>query len=169
MLFSSLLFLCFFFPAVILLHRVLPPRLRNLFLLIASIFFYAWGEIRYVPLIAALALSNWLLGRVMDKRRGGWRRFFFIVALGVDLGALCFYKYADFFLETVGLRSLSPHVALPLGISFFYFSGDGLPDRRLRGPDQSGEKPDGLRGLYAAVPAADRGPRSSISWISRNN
>ncbi len=125
MLFSSLLFLCFFFPAVMLLHRVLPARLRNLFLLLASVFFYAWGEIRYVPLIAALALSNWLLGMVMDHSRAGRRRFWLVIALGVDLGALCFYKYADFFLTAVGLRALSPHVSLPLGISFFSFQAMG--------------------------------------------
>lgn len=58
MLFSSLSFLLYFFPAVILVHYLLPQRLRNAFLLYASLLFYVWGDARQVPLFAVLLMLN---------------------------------------------------------------------------------------------------------------
>ena len=125
MLFSSLLYLCFFLPIVIVLHGVLPVRMRNGFLLLASVFFYAWGEISYVSLIAMTAVANWLFGLAMHKSEGGKRRLLLILALIMDIGLLAYYKYAGFLLGIVGLQAFAPQVVLPLGISFYTFQTMG--------------------------------------------
>lgn len=121
MLFSSLLFLSCFLPVVLLAHLLLPKKLRNPFLLMASIVFYAWGEIRYVPLVLFSMALNYLLGRCAATGTQGKKRVFLILSLCFNLGALCYFKYADFLMQTLGLSAYAPHVALPLGISFYTF------------------------------------------------
>ena len=115
MLFSSIVFLCFFLPAVVLVHAALPQRLRNGFLLLASLVFYAWGDARYLPLFLLLAVINYAcaLGMGRWRRAGGA-----LCALGVlvNAGALVYYKYAGLLLPF-----LTRTPALPLGISFYVF------------------------------------------------
>ena len=103
----------------ILLHRLLPGGWQNLFLLAASLVFYAWGEAKYLPLIAALLLLNWALGLWLGLGRG--RRLAMGLGIALNIGVLGFYKYAGFFCRTVGLARLAPQTTLPLGISFFTF------------------------------------------------
>ena len=119
MLFSSLTFLLYFLPGVVILHRLLPGGWQNLFLLVASLVFYAWGEAKYLPLIAALLLLNWALGLWLGLGRG--RRLAMGLGIALNIGVLGFYKYAGFFCRTVGLARLAPQTTLPLGISFFTF------------------------------------------------
>ncbi len=115
MLFSSIVFLCFFLPAVVVIHALLPQRLRNGFLLLASLIFYAWGDARYLPLFLLLAVLNYACGLAMGHwpKACGW-----VCALGVlaDAGALIYYKYAGLLLPF-----LKETPALPLGISFYVF------------------------------------------------
>lgn len=125
MLFSSLLFLCFFLPIVIILHSILPVKLRNTFLLLASVSFYAWGEISYFPLIVITASANWLMGLIISKTEGNIRRIMLINTLIMDIGLLAYYKYAGFLLGIVGMQEFDPQVVLPLGISFFMFQTMG--------------------------------------------
>ena len=75
MLFSSLTFLAYFLPAVVLLHLLAPARARNALLLAASVVFYAWGEIGYLPLVLLSMGVNWLLGRGAAGERQAVRRF----------------------------------------------------------------------------------------------
>ena len=127
MLFSSLTFLLYFMPLVILLHYVLPRRLQNAFLLLASLVFYAWGDARQVPLFSVLLLANWGFGRWMDAAktpRG--RRLVLTVGLVLDFGALVFYKYIGFLMGILGLQAgFADGITLPLGISFFTFQAAG--------------------------------------------
>ena len=67
MLFSSLSFLLYFLPPVILIHMFLPKRLQNPFLFFASLFFYAWGDARFVPLFFALLIVDWGCGMLLEK------------------------------------------------------------------------------------------------------
>lgn len=121
MLFSSLTFLVWFLPAVILLHAVMPKRARNAFLLAASVFFYAWGEIRYVPLVLLSMGLNCVFGLGAASGRRGLRNASLIGSILVNIGALVYFKYAAFFLTAVGLGRIAPAVVLPLGISFYTF------------------------------------------------
>ena len=106
MLFSSLTFLLYFLPLVILLHYVLPQRLQNTFLLLASLVFYAWGDTQQVPLFAILLLANWGCGRWIDATKGPKaRRAVLTAGLTLDFGALVFYKYFAFLMENLGLES----------------------------------------------------------------
>lgn len=125
MLFSSLTFLLYFLPAVVLIHYFLPKRWQNGFLLAASLLFYAWGDVQQVPLFVVMLTAGWALGRLIERSRSrAARRWLLAAGLVLDLGTLFFYKYTGFFLETIGLDT-GFSVALPLGISFFAFQAAG--------------------------------------------
>ncbi|MDO4372927.1 MAG: MBOAT family O-acyltransferase [Clostridia bacterium] len=126
MLFSSLPFLYYFLPAVLLLYFAAPRRLKNTVLLAGSLVFYAWGEPRFVLVMLAEILLGYLFGRCIEKHRGTTRgRLLLILALTLDLGALGYFKYADFFLRSVnavtGLSLPLLQITLPIGISFYTF------------------------------------------------
>ncbi len=121
MLFSSLTFLLYFLPIVIILHYVLPKRFQNAFLLLSSLVFYAWGEIGYLPLILAILAADYFLARLIQQSDGKRAKLFLIIGCIVNFGALFYYKYTGFVLGLVGLSSIAPVITLPLGISFFTF------------------------------------------------
>lgn len=142
MLFSSFTFLLYFLPAVVLLHRVLPGRLQNAFLLLTSLLFYAWGDAGQVPLFAVLLFVNWGLARLLGRtEKQGLRRAWLLLGLGTDFGALLFYKYTGFLLGMLGLQpAFAAGLRLPLGISFFVFQAAGyLIDvyRKQTAPERS--------------------------------
>ena len=124
MLFSSTVFLFVFLPAVLLGYYILPgQKLRNLFLLAASLFFYAWGEPVYVFLMLFSIAANFLLG--LWIHRSGKARGPLVLAVVLNLGILFFFKYLDFTIENLNAlfgTSLAPvGLSLPIGISFFTF------------------------------------------------
>lgn len=128
MVFSSLIFLCGFLPVTIIGYRLLPQRFRNLFLLVMSLLFYAWGEPIYILLMAASILVNYLGGLFVanaQRRRPSGGKFALAVTSIIDIGLLGFFKYTDFIIGTVnsladaGLSLLK--IALPIGISFYTF------------------------------------------------
>lgn len=131
MVFSSLIFLCGFLPLTIVIYRLLPPRWRNLFLLIMSLLFYAWGEPKYLLLMAISILINYMGGlfiRAAQRKepnnpQGGKRAL--ILTCVLNLGLLGVFKYTDFLIGTfnsltgAGISLLK--IALPIGISFYTF------------------------------------------------
>lgn len=128
MVFSSLEFLLRFLPAVLLLYFCLPGRLKNPFLLIASLFFYAWGEPVYVALMIASCLVNYVLGLAIDRyREATAAKAALVVSIIANLLALGFFKYADFLVESINnvfgssIGLLAVEVPLPIGISFYTF------------------------------------------------
>ena len=131
MVFSNPSFLYYFLPITLAVYFLTPmpkgsPRLRNLVLLAASLVFYAWGEPRYVILMAAQCVSAWGFGLLIDKYRGQKAAgVFMLVSAAVSLSGLIFFKYTNFFIS--GINSAAgaqiPHVGLlmPIGISFYTF------------------------------------------------
>lgn len=129
MVFSSLLFLFRFLPAVLAAYYILPKRCRNLVLFISSLFFYAWGEPVYIVLILLSTVVDYTAGRLVahfqnkENRRGAAGAVAFSVIL--NLGLLGFFKYGDFFLQLfhrlTGASVSHLNVALPIGISFYTF------------------------------------------------
>ena len=97
---------------------MLPPRFRNLWLLIASLLFYALGDLRHLPLLLFTAFVQYEAAILMGKYPK-YRRFFLISAISVNLWLLFYYKYAAFFLSLVGVFITAP--PLPVGISFYTF------------------------------------------------
>ena len=126
MVFSSLHFLFLFFPAVMLLHLVVPKGLKNPVLLAASVYFYAWGEPVYVGLMLLSIAYNYVAGLQLGVRtRPSARRATLVAALAVNLGVLGFFKYAGFLVDTLngalGLHIRAAQLPLPIGISFYTF------------------------------------------------
>ena len=126
MVFSGIPFLYYFLPATVLLYLAAPRKLKNAVLLLASLVFYAWGEQRLVLLFAATILLGWLLGLLIERFRGKvWSRVFLWLSVLTTLGLLGYFKYADFFIESLnsafGLSMPLLRVALPIGISFYTF------------------------------------------------
>lgn len=120
--FSSLIFLYFFLPLVLLGYYLVPRKGRNLFLLAANLIFYGWGEPSFVPVIVGMAIVNWAAGlgltRFQTQKRT--RTMIFAGAIALDFGLLFVFKYADFCLESLGAGGRLG-LALPLGISFYTF------------------------------------------------
>jgi len=104
MLFSSAHFVFLFLPVVLLLHLVLPHRARNLWLLAASLFFYAWGEEVLVVVMLLSITGNWLLGLWIERARQRQRsaRGALIGSVVLNLGLLVFFKYADWLWSILG-------------------------------------------------------------------
>lgn len=130
MVFSSISFLIYFLPIVIALYYLAPAGLKNLVLLVTSLFFYAWGEPIYVFLMIFSIVFNYSFGVLLDKiirkgqrnTQGRWALIFNIL---INLGILGFFKYADFLVENInwlfGLKIAAVELPLPIGISFYTF------------------------------------------------
>ncbi|WP_066459368.1 MBOAT family O-acyltransferase [Anaerotruncus rubiinfantis] len=127
MVFSSILFLFRFLPVAFLAYYLTPKRLKNLTLLIASLVFYSWGEVRYFPIMVSVILVNYLAGLGIERFRERKKlcRSILVVSLVFSLGFLAFFKYTNFLLQNLnGIFGLSiPYLGLtlPLGISFYTF------------------------------------------------
>lgn len=127
MVFSSMVFLCFFFPAVILLHTFIPTvKAKNAVLLLASLIFYAWGEPTLILSMLLVTAVNYLCARMLARtKKKRKRRLYFIIGLAAGLAALLYYKYSAFLINSVcallrlSYRAEAP--ALPIGISFYTF------------------------------------------------
>lgn len=128
MLFSSMEFLFLFFPITLIICAILPRAAKNYWLCAASLFFYAWGEPRFVLIMLASIVFNYLIALGIEAgrvRRAA--RLWLIVGLAADVGLLFVFKYLNFAIRTA--HALIPatgvipqtYIALPIGISFFTF------------------------------------------------
>ena len=127
MVFSSAIFLFCFLPAVFLLYRLpFGRRYQNALLAAASLVFYAFGNLHYVPLFLCSILINYLTGLLLGTR---CQRSRIVITFNIliNLGILCVYKYTDFLIGNVntlfGLSLRPVGLILPIGISFFTFQG----------------------------------------------
>lgn len=124
MVFSSPVFIFLFLPFVYLINGVLPKKFSNLFLLIFSLLFYAWGEPLYVFLMLFSGGVNYLLALSME-RYPLHKKLILILTVVFNIGLLGVFKYADFFILSFnGIFNTSInllHLPLPIGISFYTF------------------------------------------------
>jgi alginate O-acetyltransferase complex protein AlgI len=124
MLFSSDVFLLVFLPITLGLYYALAAkRMARIGLLIAaSLVYYGYWDVRFIPLLVGLALANWVLARLFAAGRG---RFWLDLGIVLNLGTLGLFKYANFFLDNLyalaGRAAPELDIVLPLGISFFVF------------------------------------------------
>lgn len=120
--FSSLFFLFLFLPMFLVLFFILRKEAHNSFILAASLFFYAWGEGRYIYLLLISIAANYLLGLLVDRcETRHVKKTLFILAILFNLAFLGYYKYTYFFLDNLGLSPHTGNIHLPLGVSFFTF------------------------------------------------
>ena len=118
MLFSSIPFLYYYLPAVLILYFLVPGFMKNAVLLIASLFFYGWGEPVYLFLMIGSILMFWGCGLAIGRcKEQKWKKFWLTVSIVVSLALLGIFKYADFFVSSVnaatGLSIPLLRLALP--------------------------------------------------------
>ena len=129
MVFSTPLFLFYYLTLVLAVYYLMPVRLRNLVLLIASLFFYYWGEQGYtVIMLLSIAIDythGWLVHRCKERGNDRGARLAVASSMVFNLGILFFFKYWDFAagsLQAVGLGFIPVlNISLPIGISFYTF------------------------------------------------
>ena len=127
MVFSSITFLFYFLPILLILYFIVPQKFKNLVMICGSMVFYAWGEIRFIPVMLTLSLIDYICGRLMEKYRNDEkkRRLFMLIDVCCNLGVLIFFKYTNFFIGNIsaliGFTIPITQIILPIGVSFNSF------------------------------------------------
>lgn len=126
MVFSSITFIYYFLPILLLIYFLMPSKFRNLVLLVFSLFFYFYGESRYIWVLILSCIVNYLAAIIIEKHRNKKiSKLYLILSIIFNLGMLCYFKYTNFFIENInnvfdlGIKTIS--VIMPIGISFFTF------------------------------------------------
>ena len=163
MLFSSIPFLYYFLPAVLLVYFLVPSRLRNGVLLLSSLIFYGWGEPKYVVLMVATIAAFYLCGLAIDRAKSQRaKKVWLTFAVVVGIVLLTVFKYADFFLQSfaavTGLSVPLLKLALPIGISFYTFQCLSYAVDVYRGNAAAQKDPIAFGAYVALFPQLIAGP-----------
>ena len=172
MVFSSAIYLFAFFPAAYAVYRLTPGiRAKNAVLLCVSLVFYCFGGLTRAPVLLASIFVNWGAGRVLgawDKAKKPARRAVMTLTAALNVGLLVCCKYLGFFAETLnaltGLSLPVPSIALPLGVSFFTFTGLGYVIEVYRRPSNVSRNLIDTALYIALFPTILSGP--ILSWKS---
>ena len=127
MVFSSIVFLYIFLPIMLLLYFIVPSKFKNAIMILASLVFFAWGEIRYIFIMLVLAVMDFVCGKQITKYQNNKKKkiLFLMINVVVNLGILFFFKYADFIITNInnltGLSIPLLNIPLPIGVSFNTF------------------------------------------------
>jgi len=127
MVFSSILFLFYFLPAILIFYYLAPKSKRNGVLFFGSLFFYAWGEPVYVLLLIFSTVFNYFIGLRIEKSGENQKRKKVVLSIGIvlNLALLTVFKYTNFLIETLNLVLMHDipltKITLPIGISFYTF------------------------------------------------
>lgn len=123
MVFSGIPFLYYFLPIFLIVYFVVPTKAKNVVLLLASLFFYGFGEPRFVPVLLFAIVQGFLFGLLIEKERHA--KLCMVLSICISLSILCVCKYANFFVENfnavTGLSVKLLKITLPIGISFYTF------------------------------------------------
>ena len=163
MLFSSIPFLYYFLPAVLILYFVVPRKLKNTVLLLSSLVFYGWGEPKLLFLMVFTIALFFFCGLAIE--RAGERKqkkIWLTVSVVISLGLLGLFKYADFFIGSInavtGLRLPFLRLALPVGISFYTFQCLSYTIDVYRGSVPAQKNPISFGAYVALFPQLIAGP-----------
>ncbi len=128
--FSSVIFIFYFLPVVLIgVYTIKKEQYVNIFLLLASLFFYAWGEPKFIFIMILSIFINYFIGLAIGNKgnkNAMIRKLFMIVGVALNLLLLFYFKYVDFVIESInalGFNIPLRNVVLPIGISFFTFQG----------------------------------------------
>ncbi|MBR4291288.1 MAG: MBOAT family protein [Oscillospiraceae bacterium] len=163
MLFSSIPFLYYFLPAVLLAYFSVPKALKNAVLLLSSLIFYGWGEPKYVLLMIATIMGFYSCGLAVDKAKSSRsKKVWLTVSVVIGISLLTVFKYADFFLQNVaavtGLSVPLLQLALPIGISFYTFQCMSYVVDVYRGTTKAQKDPVAFGAYVALFPQLIAGP-----------
>lgn len=122
MIFSSIYFIYYFLIIFLILYFITPKKFKNYTLLLGSLFFYFYGDSKYIVLLLISSLVNYILGRIISKKN---KKLFLIIGLIFNFGLLFYFKYFNFFLSNINSLFKTNinlfSIVLPLGISFYTF------------------------------------------------
>ena len=163
MLFSSIPFLYYFLPAVLIIYFLVPKQLKNTVLLLFSLVFYAWGEPKYVFLMIATIVLFYVCGLAIEKAQTKkWKRVWLVTSVVISIGLLGIFKYADFFVESfnavTGLSIPLLRLALPIGISFYTFQSLSYTIDVYRGNVPAQKNPISFGAYVTLFPQLIAGP-----------
>lgn len=168
MVFSSIFFLFFFLPITLILYFSVGVKLRNLILLLASLLFYAWGEVGYVLLMLFSISINWIFGLLIDGSKDNPKecKLYLISGVALNLIPLAFFKYGNFLVDNLALVGIelfssvlgNNEIHLPIGISFFTFQAISYIADVYRNTAAVQRKPINLALYIALFPQLIAGP-----------
>ena len=163
MLFSSIPFLYYFLPAVLILYFLVPRKGKNAVLLLSSLIFYGWGEPRLLALMLFTIALFYLCGLAIGRtRKARWRKFWLLTSVVISIGLLGLFKYADFFVSSInavtGLSLPLLRLALPVGISFYTFQCLSYTIDVYRGTVPPQKNPISFGAYVALFPQLIAGP-----------
>ena len=122
MVFSSISFLYYFLPMVLLFYFIVPSKFKNVVLLIFSLLFYFYGEPKYIWVLILSCVINYIFGLIIEKHH---KKIYLILDITFNLLLLCYFKYTNFFIQNINNLFSSNlsliDVVMPIGISFFTF------------------------------------------------
>ena len=172
MLFSSIPCLYYFLPAVLFLYAIAPRCLKNSVLLLSSLFFYAWGEPKYLVVMLTSVLLGYLFGLLIERFRGrAGAKVFLVLSVIAPLCFLVYFKYADFFIANfnaaTGLAVPLLKIALPIGISFYTFQILSYTVDVYRGDVRAQKNPIDLAAYITLFPQLIAGPIVRYSDVDR--
>ncbi len=125
MVFSTSLFLIYFFPIFLIIYFLVKKEFKNTVVLIASILFYAWGGKLFTFVLLGTLVLDFILVQKLDSAKKENKKGLFLSSIFINLGLLIYFKYSNFFIENVdsilGNSSNWSKVVLPIGISFITF------------------------------------------------
>ena len=171
MIFSSIPFLYYFLPVVLILYFAVPKCLKNVVLLVSSLVFYGWGEPKYVFLMIGTILLGYVFGLLIEHYAGKKiAKLFLVLSIVSSLAGLAFFKYADFFIQNfnaiTGLSVPFLRLALPIGISFYTFQILSYTVDVYRGRVAAQKNPSHLATYVALFPQLIAGPIVRYSDIA---
>lgn len=163
MLFSSITFLYYFLPLVLIVYFIVPKQLKNVWLLLSSLFFYAWGEPKCVFLMIATVMLNYIFGILIEKSTSKkLKKTYLTISIVLTLSGLLYFKYANFFVENfaivTGMSVPALKIALPIGISFYTFQILSYTVDVYRGQVNAQKNPLTLGTYVALFPQLIAGP-----------
>ena len=126
MLFSSISFIYYFLPSLLLIYYITPKKYQNYILLLFSLLFYFLSEPKYIIILLLSCIINYYLSKLIEKN---YDKKYLVLACIYNVGQLLYFKYTDFFISSIndlfGLGLVLLRVIMPIGISFFTFQALG--------------------------------------------
>ena len=162
MLFSSISFLFFFLTAIIALYYIVPYKLKNTVLLLFSLFFYAWGGVKYAGIMLIAITLGYVFGLLIEKyREKKIAKLFVGLAVACIISFMLYFKYMDFFIDNfnklLGTEIPLLKIVLPIGISFYTFQIISYVVDVYRG-EKAQKNPINLAAYVAMFPQLIAGP-----------
>ena len=126
MVFSSITFIYYFLPIVLLIYVIYPNKYKNLVLLVSSLLFYFYGERVYIWILLLSCIINYFFALLIEKNRNNQKaKIYLIISIICNIGMLCYFKYTNFFIQNINslfnIKLSLFNIVMPIGISFFTF------------------------------------------------